>query len=227
MQLVNAQEVIERSIYHGIRSVVVELGYLPDIYTYDLENPNITIAEAEQERYQQDLYSIKQNMGFVVELFNYSTSQQRGKLKAPRLVIETESFGIGMLGVDPTLEYEKVQGVFKKKKNADILTDLYFNIRMIAKSSKQQRLLHQVIVNALPRKGYIKKYTENSLRPNNNLFVRYMSYADLSWTDEGILEKVYRYQIPDVNEVERYVQAEDVAPINNIILEDIKFLDNE
>lgn len=200
-ELSNIEQELERSIYHAIRLVLVEYGYLPDILQFDISNSNSTIALAAQEAYQDAIAIIKNDKGYAIEVFNYNTSQGHGTLKVPRIVIETQAFLPGQLGADTSPQYVKQEDKsFKKLTGASTTSDFYYNIRLIANSVKQIRTLHGIMIQAIPRRGYIKWYSDEELRPNHNLLTRYISHNEENYLQEGIIEKVFRYEIPDAYE---------------------------
>lgn len=220
MSYSSIEEALERSVFHIIRKKIVELGYLPDINNYDVENNDIEVAKLATEQYKTALTTIKNNKGFAIEIFNYANNQSYGTKKVPRIVVRTEAFLQGQLGADTTAKYEKNdEGVYIKKQSTSLLSDYYFNLYLVCNNVKQMRILHQIMVTSLPRRGYIPWYNKD-FQHSSNLLVRYISTTDYSWDAEGIIEKVYRYEIPDAHEVEDYqLTTEEISPIKDIILE--------
>jgi hypothetical protein len=100
-----------------------------------------------------------------------------------------------------------------------MLSDFYFNVKLVANTVEQLDTLYQILVNSLPRRGYIKWAKDNQLMFSSNLFVQYISYADVSFLAEGILEKVYRFCIPDVSEIDPDIIASAIPKISSITLE--------
>jgi hypothetical protein len=218
--LSNIEQALERTIFHALRKKTVEFGYSPDINDYDIENTDIAIAESEQLRFLTDLKQIKETKGFAIEIFNYSNNQAYGDKKPARIVVETESFQIGQLGADTTPRYElQPDGTYSTVSSVSMLSDFYFNIHLIANSIDEIRVLHEIMVQSLPRRGYLPWYTDNGLRPHSNLLVRYISMADYSFLAEGIIEKVYRYEIPDAHEVDDAILQTNIPPITTITLD--------
>lgn len=219
MQLPNIQELLERSIYHNLRYTTVAAGYLPDISTYDIENPDINIAIAENTRFEDDMKMVASDKGFAVELFSNGPSQQRGELQVPRIVLETESFLPGELGLDTTKNYSKNEdGTFTAYDNTWLTqtSDFYFQLRLLSNSTKQQRVLNGIMLHTLPRRGYMKWVGETELRTTGNLFVNFVSHAEFNHTEEGIVEKIYRYEIKDVHEMEPTELAQVIAAMETI-----------
>jgi len=204
MELPITQELIERSIFHNIRKTVVAAGYIPDVDLYDVTNPNKVIAKQESQRYLNDVDIIRGTMGFAIELFNNGTSQDRGQMKIPRIVIETEAFLPGQLGIDTTHTYnQNGDGSFDKMDNAFLTqtSDFYFNVKLLSNTVEQQRILYSIILMTLPRRGYMAWYKEVAFLPYQNMFVNYISHYEQEYNQEGITEKTYRYEIPDVIEI--------------------------
>ena len=216
----NIEESLERSIYMALRTKAIEFGYALDISNYQLDANGSLINKAEQEKYDTDLKALQVAKGFAVELFGYSNNQNIGKKKTPSIVVDVESFLPGQLGLDTTASYKKdLSGKYIKEVGPSKTSDLFFGIKLISGKVKQNRVLHQIMVNAIPRMGYIKWYTENTLLPDKNIMVQYDSMADVSWVDEGIIEKVYRYQILDAHELNNDIINDNISAIKEIDVE--------
>lgn len=220
----NIEEQLERSIYHRIRMKAIEFGYALDIRNYNLDSNGSLINEEEQIKYDKDLKALQIEKGFAVEIFGYSNNQNIGKKKSASIVIDVESFLPGLTGLDTTPKYElQPDGTFSKFQSPSLTSDLFFGLKLISNKVKQHRILHQIMVNALPRLGYIPWHFENGLKADKNIMVKYDSMADVSWLDEGIIEKVYRYQILDAHEVLDDIISGNISPIKEI---DVKINDN-
>lgn len=213
----NIEENLERSIQQALRKKAVEFGYALDINNYQLDSQGSLVDGAEQEKYDRDLKELKNNKGFAIEVFGYSNNQNIGKKKSASIVVEIESFLPGLLGLDTTGHYIKdPSGKYKKVAGPSLTSDLFFGVKLISNQVKQTRILHQVMVNAIPRMGYMPWYYNNGLLSEKNIMVQYESTADVSWNDEGIIEKVYRYQILDAHEVEDDIINDNISPIKDI-----------
>lgn len=214
------EEAVERTIYHALRKEIVSRGYLPNIYDYDIENVDIVIAKSENRRYNIDLSQIKVEKGFAIEVFNYANNQSYGDKQVPRIVVHTDAFIPGNLGLDPMNKYEKnLDGTFKTLKSVEMVSDFYFSLNLVANTVSSMRQLHDIMANVLPRRGYIKWYQDNDLRPHSNLLIQYLASADVSFLSEGIMEKVYKYMIPDVHEIDDKVILDNIPAIINIDIE--------
>lgn len=217
MELPNIQALLERSIYHALRTTIVQAGYLPDILLYDIENEDSSVATIEQQRYDIDLDIIREQKGFAIEIFNNSPGQAKGTLKLPRIIIETEAFLPGQLGLDTTLDYLKQpDGNYIAEHNNFLsqTSDFYFHVKLLSNTTKQQRALYGIMLMTLPRRGYMKWYNTPPL-PYQNLFVNFTTHSEFNLQDEGITEKSYRYEITDVHELDP-VLLENIPAIKEI-----------
>lgn len=223
------EALLERSVFHALRLETVKRGLVPNIDDYDIENPSNAIKRTETVRYEADLKQIVSNKGYAIEIFNYSNNHAYGEKKPPRIVVQTDAFLPGDLGTDPSGEKVKTEdGSYEVKKSVDILADWYFNIHLVSNSTNQVRELHDIMATVLPRRGYMKRYTDTTLRPFSNLFVTYLSNADVSFINEGIIEKVYRYVITDVHEIDDKIISEvNIPPIKQINIALLGDINNE
>lgn len=203
MSLPNIQQELERTIYEAFRVTLVKEGYLPDINLFDVENEELEIAKAAQKAYLEAIANIADGpKGFAIELFSNSTAQQRGQLKTPRIVLETEGFYPGELGIDTTPKYIKNQeGKYTVVNAPSETSDLFFAVRLVANNTKQIRILHGVNAVTLPRRGYLGWHDKEFMR-SGNLFFKYISFYQNEFPEEGIIEKIYRYMVPDVHEID-------------------------
>lgn len=216
----NIEQELERSIYHVLRNKAIQFGYALNINDYILDAQGSLLNAEEQQKYDRDLKALQQEKGFVVEIFGYSNNQNIGKKKSASIVIDVESFLPGQLGLDTSSSYKKdLNGKYIRTMGPSKTSDLFFGIKLISNTVEQNRIIHQIMVNAIPRMGYIPWYTLGTLLDNKNIMIQYDSMADVSWVDEGIIEKVYRYQILDAHEILDNIVEENISPIKEINLE--------
>lgn len=201
MSLSNVQEAIERTLYAQLRKATTDSGYCVDIDDYDLENPDLTVAKNENQRYMADMKAIADVKGFAVEVFNVTTPFFKGNIRTPSIHIENQGMLPGAVGNDNHANYVDSGTSYTKQRSQDILSDYYFAVRLCYKGIKQLRVLHAIMLENIPRRGYIPWYTDESLRPSLNLLIRYVSFNDYYYDDQNIGEKVYRYEIPDIHEI--------------------------
>jgi hypothetical protein len=203
------QQKVERSIFELIRLKLVELEYLPDITLF-------AVTEAGYNSYQTAIQAVVTAKGFCIEIFGASSPQAKGFKKIPRIVIKTKNYLAGELGNQPNLSYTPVGDVndptsFEGKKLAPTTSNLKLEIHLVSKSSKQDRVLHNVIQETLTTRRYVPIYNDNT----KNFFLIYSGYLDLEDLDEGVIERVYNYEAKDIYASEEVVVT-TVAPINEI-----------
>lgn len=228
----NLQERVERSIFEAIRKVLVQEGYLPDITNavrYPSVNGNFT-AQA-QANWEADLATVKVNKGFAIEIFGYSASDQRGTKKVPRIVIESmrsmpSEIGAPMDGI--ILEDPLQPDASYRQPLPYMASNLQFDIHLVGNSAKQVRVLQSVLAKALGTVKYIPYYDE--VPPPELFFLRQYNYFDVPDQTEGIEEKVYSYEAPDLFDVQEEPVA--LAKINEInvevsVIDDVKTLDEQ
>ncbi len=224
MALSITQQLLERSIFDAIERTLIEEGYFVDIDSYDIENQEPAIAKSEQRRLDHDIKQLVSEKGFAIELFNNSTPEARGQMKPPRIVIESESFLPGELGIDTTQSYEKKEnGNYQGFDNSFLtqLSDYYFYIRLISNSTEQERVLNGIMVSSIPRRGYLKWKDQAILNTSGNIMINYLTHTETTW-DQGIKEKSFRYEIKDVLEINPKEIDQEIPAIRNLDISDIK-----
>lgn len=198
--LSTTQERVERSIYERIRLELVDKGYLPDITLY---NSNTALNQTDWEA---AMATIRTTMGFCIELFGAGSYEKNDDKKVPRIVIDSGFFSEGTLGGDQTTYFQLADDnlSYEAYKRPPQASQLDLNIHVVASSTKEIRIAQSILGLALQTRGYLPLYTEvpNEIQETGNFFYRRAGVADLPQTEEGVIEKVYRYVIDDVYEVE-------------------------
>ena len=204
--LSDIQSIIERSLFETIRLELVDKGYLPDVTAY----PNTPIGVQE---YESDLNTIANGpLGFAIELFSEGSNHGKGVKKVPRIVLNSGSFLPGALGGDPQRFFKDNGTNFTAKVTPPQSVDFYVDFNLVSENVKQERILNAILALSIPRRGYIPYYTDSSTR----FFTRYLNYYDADSTKEGIIEKVYGYEIPDVWDVNDVTFANSISKISQI-----------
>ena len=100
------EEIVSLTIYNALRSTVVVKGYLPDIQDFDVDNEDINIAKAQSDLYLNAMKVIAADKGYCIEVLPYSSNQNKGYKKVPRIVVDIQSFLPGNIGTNPAGYYE-------------------------------------------------------------------------------------------------------------------------
>lgn len=205
--LSNIQSIIERSLFESIRLELVDKEYLPDITNYTNDNMG-------QIGYESAISSIVNNKGFAIEVISEGSSHTKGLKKPPRIVLNTGSFLPGSLGGDPMRYFEDGGQYYTAKVTPPQTVDFYIDIRLVSDNVNQERVLNSILALAIPRRGYIKYYNDSG----KSFFVKYLNYYDGDNQDQGIIEKIYSYEIVDVWDSEDMVSNNLVAKMTEITL---------
>ena len=217
IELNNIQENIERTIFHSVRNLCVELGYTPDMNEFDKTPEGYN-------QYLQSLETIKNGeKGFSIEVFNAGPASDRQIKQVPRIVLENEGFNPGDIGGDFAPQYDdNGDGTFTKYHHFDQVSDFYFNLCIISGNITQDRILKSIIARAIPRRGYIKLYNGDS-----RFLVLFLSHSKI-FEDRlpGVNETAYRYVCKDLVEVERTVIADNIPSLLDLNV-DVQFQDGE
>jgi len=203
----NVQEIIERTVFERIRQELVDKGYLPDITTY--------IDDATGwAQWKTDLATIVTTMGFAIEIFNAGIAEAKGIKKFPRIVIKSGSFLPGALGGDPLKFYEWNGSSYDAKVLPPQTADFYLDVHLISKSIEQARVLNGLLAISVPRRSYVNLYND----VNSSFFIRNIGYYDMDVEDEGYLEKVFGYEIPDCWDAGEILVGTGISKMTEITL---------
>jgi hypothetical protein len=206
--LSNIEEVAERSLYQRLLTECVDKGYTPNLQNTSTY-PDTPAGFAALEAAYTNIKTVK---GFSIEIFNYSKGQAKNYKKVPRIVINTQNTLPGALGGDLDRHYTKNAGTYYASVLPPQTSDLYVDIHLISDNVLQHRVLNAILALAIPRRGFIPMYDD----PTTNLFVRYISYLEIQDKETGLIEKVYRYEIPDIFETDGHVVATGISPLKTM-----------
>ena len=212
------EELIELTVFELIRKKLVQLGWLPDINGYNIESLVDSVAIAAAESFRADKASIANSKGFCIEVFPFSSNQAKGFKKVPRIVIDSLQFLPSMLGNDTKAFYELSGEKYVLKQAESTLSDFSFNIYIVGNTAEQIRVMNHILMSVLPKRGYIKRYNED-FKASGNFYVKLLDAQKSEDLPEGIIERVFRYEIPEVSELEpTIISSYDIAKIQSIQL---------
>lgn len=192
MALNDIQLRVERSIYEAIRVKLVANGLVPDRSSNLYPNtPSGTIA------YEAALAAIQQAQGFAAEVFGHSSSLAKGNKKTARISIIPRRIMPGDIG-------SNINGGFAPDSNNPDQTiktlpalqssNFSLDISIVSGSAQEDRALHSVMAEALSTWRFIPMYDD----PDQSFLIRQFNFYDLPDVKNGIEEKVYSYEVPDI-----------------------------
>lgn len=212
-----SQLIIERSLYASLLRVALKLNRTVNPEDFQ---PISSISQAKQER------AIKALGNKYIGIYGVGNNQARGIKQVPRITIDLTAYYPGDLGVEQFIigdiedneQYALYEQPFETK-------DTMFDIHLVANNSQDMRTLHQIMYTALPARGYIRPFRENTLADylNNpglfktgNIFLQVGNYYDHNDNDHGLLEKVYTYTCVDGLLDQKLSEGNQVSPIKEI-----------
>ena len=215
LPLPQLQTILENTVFHRIRGECVRKGYTPDVLQY-ADNPEGF------NKWSAALDAIsKSPLGFAIEVFNNTNPAFKGLKKPPRIVILSEDYMPGGLGVDSVPRYEDNGTGFTEFTLPSELMDFSFSVHLIANNTLQLRTLTGLMALALPSRGYVEAQVEKypAYGPFEFFIQLTGSYRVPSGPDE-LLETIYRYTITDLHDTGlSYVTNEGVAPLEEVTIE--------
>jgi hypothetical protein len=93
--------------------------------------------------------------------------------------------------------------------------DFFVNFHLVSATVAQERILNAILALAIPRRGYLHHYDDSS----KSFFVRYINYYDVDDLVNGMIEKVYGYQIPDAWDAEDAIVDPAIPKIIELTLQ--------
>lgn len=209
MAVSNAQQRVERSIYEALRAVLVAEGYWPDVTQF-------AYTTAGQVALNAAVDGIIANKGFAIELFTASSITSRGKKRVPRIVISDLEYFPGDVGMPISGNYTGSGGGYTRDRIQQTTSRAMFDITIVSEKISQDRICQAIVSQAFSRRTYIEYYDqpgEYFLIMNTGLPFKTMD------GDQGVINKIYRYEIPDILESSNVIIDNDIAKIIEISLD--------
>lgn len=205
--LSSVQEIIERTVFERIRQELVDKGYLPDVTDYSDDQAGYSAYQLAQE-------SIVSSKGFSIDVFNTSSSFEKGIKKVPRIVINSGSFLPGDLGGAAGKQFFDQGSFFKAGISPPQTSNFFLDISLVSANVIQERVLNSILAIAVPRRRYLPFYNN----AEKSFFIRYLNYNVDDSDAHDYLEKIYTYEIPDCWEHEEEITDDGIAKISEITM---------
>ena len=207
--MVNSQEIIERSVYSALLQVAIALGYTVDPNNY------LPASVENAKRFEEDIKALTK----YIPIFGTANSSSKDKKTTPRIVVNARGFYPGMIGLPKEIIGKEVgQGYTMNEEPYETL-DQYIDIHLVANTQEDLRLLHTILFNSLPQRGYIKPYNEERFLFSGNIFLEVGNFFDYPNDTLGLLEKVYEFRVYDT-----LVGEKEDLPVDWVHITDIGLL---
>lgn len=203
MPLLNTQELVEKTITSAIRTVSVQEGYTADVSVYTT-NP----------AYQNAMEAIAAIKNFAVEIYGPGTADRKGVKRVPRIVVTPQKMLSGDVGniINPTHYNDPDSPGNLISTVLDATTsNLTLEISLSSNSAEQDRILHAILSKAIGQRRYLPFINDNSLY----FLIRQYGFFDVPEYPEGIIEKTYNYEVPDL------ILAETPATLTPALIKEI------
>lgn len=207
--MIESQEIIERSLYTEILNVALALGVTLNPKDY---HPPSLINE---ERFNTDIKNITDSGKPFVGIFGIGNNQSRDQKWVPRITIESQGFYPGDVGLPRNVLQKNVGVGFTSVEIPYEAINQYIDIRLVANTQEDMRLLHTILFSSLPQRGYIKPWPSEKFLPEGNIFLEVFNFYNRQDLTYGILEKVYQFTIFDTL-LEVSGITEEIAEITDI-----------
>lgn len=214
--MVTTQEIIERSLYASLMQVALQLNLTVDPEDY------LPVNTTNSERYKE----AKESLNKFIYIFGVGNNQVRGPKIVPRITVDLNAYYPGDIGTEAFMVgNEKVNDEYRQYIYPFETKNAQFDIHLVANKSEDMRLLHSIMYTALPVRGYIKPFIEQTLKDyiankglnkTGNLYIEIANYYDHNDQEHGLLEKVYSYTVVDSYIEEVFNEGDTFAPIKDI-----------
>lgn len=213
--MVNTLEVIERSIYDAILQVAIKEGLTLDPKNYYPVTPESI------KQFNDD----KKALSKYVSIFGAGSAESKGEKITPRIVVENDTLFPGAIGLqDNFLEFNEEDKNYIPIQMPSKSLEQIVNIHICAGNQADYRVLQTIVAKALPLRGYIKNYLNETLTESGNIFLELVNAYDESDTLSGLIEKAFQYQIQDFVLEELVIKDTENTENTIPMISDITFL---
>ena len=185
--MINSQEIIERSLYDAILQVAIKLNYSLD------PNEYLPITPESVERCKND----KDQLDKYIAIYGTGNATSKDIKETPRIVLNARGFFPGSIGLPKKLIEKKVGIGYTAFDSVYETIDQYIDVHLVAGNQEDLRILHQVLLFALPVRGYVKPYNIKDMPPEGNILIELGNFFDVPNNNLGLLEKVYEFRVYD------------------------------
>lgn len=212
--MVNAEEIVERTFYICLLQTALKKGLTLNPEDY------LPLSQENEKRFQAD----KDAMPKFIPIYGIGNNQVKGAKTCPRITIELQGFYNGDIGVNKYIIGDKLEGGNYQASEFPYETkDITLDIHLVSNTQADMRLLHSIMYEALPSRGYVRPYYNNleewedgRVAPTGNLFIEIGNYYDHPDKSQGLLEKVYQYTCKDGILPEKLAEKGELVPIQDI-----------
>lgn len=212
-------------LFEVIRQKLVVEGWLPDITLFpdtQLDDPDL--VEAAFDLFEAQMLTIAQTKGYCIDVLGFSSNQYKDEKKVCRIVIDVQQFLPSELGNETAPEYiphENPDGsiYYTRMQGITSLSDLTFTVYAIGYRSEQMIIMNKLIMECLPRRGYLKPKEEPALLHSQNFFIRLTDKGRTPELPIGLIERYFVYQVMDCQETEGTILPGNISAIKDISLE--------
>ena len=209
MSFVEVTLQVERTVYFTIYQRLLANGYIANKLTY----------ANDVDGYDAAMVAIAADKGFAVEIYGVSTAGDTDVKKSPRIVIGSQGYLNGDVGLGRTARYEDdPDNPGKKIRVTDQVrtSDYSITVTMVSSSSAQSRLMEALVHEAMGQLKYLPNYYDNT----EHFHVQRTAPSLEQVTQFGLKEHTYMYIVKDLKEETPVTSANDLSDITEIDVED-------
>ena len=202
---------IDRAFYELLRVELVALGYLPDIASFNTA-----------EEYKAARVALAESLpkGHLIDIFGVGAAPKRGVTHVNRFVINRKSITPSPIRTAGVYKYEAYtdngEVKYRKLQYPDNMSNIVYEIRCIADSTENERLLQSILTKVIGTYGAIKPVDETGTFLDNGLIsIQNTGGVDVSAMD-NIIEWLFTYNVSDVWVGEFTTLREDIPVLTSI-----------
>ena len=167
--MVNTEEIVERTFYICLLQTALKKGLTLNPEDY------LPLSQENERRFQAD----KDAMPKFIPIYGIGNNQVKGAKTCPRITIELQGFYNGDIGVNKYTIGDKLEsGNYQASEFPYETKDITLDIHLVSNTQADMRLLHNIMYEALPSRGYVRPYYNNleewedgRVAPTGNLFI--------------------------------------------------------
>lgn len=194
---------LDRIFYKRINDELIRLGLIPDKTLYT------TAADYKAAKEALALTGV-----IVTEVFGPGSADARDEKTYNKIVINRGVKKPGSWASNDVHFFEHTGSVYDKKEYPDFNYNQDYDIRVITRSTKYDRILSDLMDNLLPGRRYVSTVASNNTETGKLVLSRYKT--DFMIASRDFVERSYQYCIEDVWLARPVTVKEDIPELVTI-----------
>lgn len=186
---------IDRIFFQKLTNAVVAAGKLPNFRSYATP----ALYKVAKDTLRTTLATTKD---YLIEVFGVGAEDDRDDKSFCKIIIDRTEEERGEYGGFPAVYFHTedttpdAATTYTKNQYPDSSTDVYYQIRIVGKNSKYDKIMSAIVKNAIKGRRFHNTIGNDGTETENSVFIEYLGGAYLGNVD--FMERVFKFCVKDV-----------------------------